>query len=67
MGYRKCEDFGDEINLVEPGFNSRWNKMQGIWILGEEEDIIEVAPLYPENACRFVKKVNIVLLNLIPL
>ena len=47
MGYRKCEDF-DEINLVEPGFNSGWNKMQCIWILSEEEDIIEVAPLHPE-------------------
>jgi glucose/arabinose dehydrogenase len=24
-------DFGDEINLVEPGFNSGWEKAQGIW------------------------------------
>jgi len=23
--------FGDEINLVEPGFNSGWRKIQGIW------------------------------------
>jgi glucose/arabinose dehydrogenase len=23
--------FGDEINLVEPGFNSGWTKVQGIW------------------------------------
>ena len=23
--------FGDEINLVEPGFNSGWGKIQGIW------------------------------------
>jgi len=23
--------FGDEINLVEPGFNSGWNHVQGIW------------------------------------
>ena len=23
--------FGDEINLVEPGFNSGWLKIQGIW------------------------------------
>ena len=22
---------GDEINLVKPGFNSGWNKVQGIW------------------------------------
>jgi len=25
--------FGDEINLVEPGFNSGWAKIQGIWPL----------------------------------
>jgi glucose/arabinose dehydrogenase len=24
-------DYGDEINLVEPGFNSGWNKVQGFW------------------------------------
>jgi glucose/arabinose dehydrogenase len=24
-------NFGDEINLVEPGFNSGWKKVQGIW------------------------------------
>ena len=23
--------FGDEINLVEPGFNSGWAKISGIW------------------------------------
>jgi len=24
-------DYGDEINLGEPGFNSGWDKVQGIW------------------------------------
>jgi glucose/arabinose dehydrogenase len=24
-------DYGDEINLVQPGFNSGWGKVQGIW------------------------------------
>jgi glucose/arabinose dehydrogenase len=24
-------DYGDEINLVQPGFNSGWQKIQGIW------------------------------------
>src|SRR6188474_3079970 len=24
-------NYGDEINLVEPGFNSGWQKVQGIW------------------------------------
>jgi glucose/arabinose dehydrogenase len=27
--------FGDEINLVDPGFNSGWRKVQGIWDLKE--------------------------------
>jgi aldose sugar dehydrogenase len=31
--------FGDEINLVEPGFNSGWAKVQGIWkITSLDED-----------------------------
>jgi glucose/arabinose dehydrogenase len=25
------ETFGDEINLVKPGFNSGWMKVQGVW------------------------------------
>jgi glucose/arabinose dehydrogenase len=30
--------FGDEINLVEPGFNSGWKKVQGVWEpIGEEK------------------------------
>jgi glucose/arabinose dehydrogenase len=24
-------EYGDEINFVEPGFNSGWNEIQGIW------------------------------------
>jgi glucose/arabinose dehydrogenase len=28
-------EFGDEINLVEPGFNSGWEKAQGIWKLDQ--------------------------------
>jgi aldose sugar dehydrogenase len=24
-------EYGDEINLVQPGFNSGWNKVQGLW------------------------------------
>jgi aldose sugar dehydrogenase len=24
-------NYGDEINLVEPGFNSGWAQVQGIW------------------------------------
>jgi aldose sugar dehydrogenase len=32
-------NFGDEINLVKPGFNSGWRKVQGIWT--EEKGEIE--------------------------
>ncbi|MDQ3838429.1 MAG: PQQ-dependent sugar dehydrogenase [Thermoproteota archaeon] len=43
--------FGDEINLVEPGFNSGWNKIDGIWLRGnplaDAEDY--VAPRETDN------------------
>jgi glucose/arabinose dehydrogenase len=29
--------FGDEINLVEPGFNSGWAKVQGVWFVQLQE------------------------------
>jgi glucose/arabinose dehydrogenase len=46
--------FGDEINLVEPGFNSGWAKVLGIWNIEEEfneegeREILKGAPI-PEN------------------
>jgi glucose/arabinose dehydrogenase len=30
------QSYGDEINLVEPGFNSGWRKVQGIWMSNNE-------------------------------
>ena len=30
--------FGDEINLVKPGFNSGWQKVQGIWKLNQTRE-----------------------------
>jgi aldose sugar dehydrogenase len=37
--------YGDEINLVEPGFNSGWKKVQGIWKpVGEEKAALESHP-----------------------
>jgi aldose sugar dehydrogenase len=44
--------FGDEINLVEPGFNSGWNRVQGIW---EREDYYggPVAPEEPDDLVDF--------------
>jgi len=46
--------FGDEINLVEPGFNSGWAEVLGIWNIEElvdeegEREIIKGDPI-PEN------------------
>jgi aldose sugar dehydrogenase len=44
--------FGDEINLVGPGFNSGWNKIQGFWNEGDENTTI----LYPDNLLDFKGK-----------
>jgi aldose sugar dehydrogenase len=30
--------FGDEINLVKPGFNSGWEKVQGVWKLNQTRE-----------------------------
>jgi aldose sugar dehydrogenase len=38
-------NYGDEINLVRPGFNSGWNKIQGFWEPnGEEKGRFELNP-----------------------
>ncbi len=49
--------FGDEINLVEAGFNSGWKKVQGIWnvnniTLGKEG----TAPINPSGLVDFNNK-----------
>ena len=39
--------YGDEINLVEPGFNSGWAKVQGIWKpkgIERSNSILDLAP-----------------------
>lgn len=49
-------NFGDEINLVEPGFNSGWNKVQGIWSKNAKHplSIYDIVP-NPENTLNFQK------------
>jgi aldose sugar dehydrogenase len=32
--------FGDEINLVEPGFNSGWAKKQGVWSIFNSSQLV---------------------------
>jgi aldose sugar dehydrogenase len=42
--------FGDEINLVEPGFNSGWASIQGFWMLDDEHNIVDQVVSYSINA-----------------
>ena len=48
--------FGDEINLVDPGFNSGYNKIDGIWLRGYNIDQTEkqhIAPFQPKDLANF--------------
>jgi aldose sugar dehydrogenase len=48
--------YGDEINLVEPGFNSGWGQVMGLWERGggdPREDESTVAPELPEGLVDF--------------
>jgi glucose/arabinose dehydrogenase len=48
--------YGDEINLVYPGFNSGWNQIQGIWQRGEgdpREGQSTIASVQPEGLVDF--------------
>jgi glucose/arabinose dehydrogenase len=48
--------FGDEINLVNPGFNSGYNKIDGVWLHGYSIDQTEkqhIAPVHPNNLVDF--------------
>lgn len=48
--------YGDEINLVYPGFNSGWNQIQGVWQRGEgdpREGQSTIASLQPEGLVDF--------------
>jgi glucose/arabinose dehydrogenase len=45
--------FGDEINLVEPGFNSGWKKVQGIWTVASGEKKGNVTSEDPYNLVDF--------------
>src|SRR5215211_1033985 len=41
--------FGDEVNLVEPGFNSGWNKIDGIWLRGYPIEDTEDKAIFSEE------------------
>jgi glucose/arabinose dehydrogenase len=48
-------EFGDEINLVRPGFNSGFSIVQGIWYLDQKnyETAGDIAPLKPKQLVDF--------------
>jgi glucose/arabinose dehydrogenase len=46
-------DYGDEINLVNPGFNSGWRQVQGIWLRQVGDSIGPIAPIHPNKLVEF--------------
>ena len=48
--------YGDEINLVEPGFNSGWRSVQGMWANGERDNEGEWLSERPANLEDFDEK-----------
>lgn len=46
-------DYGDEVNLVLPGFNSGWNKINGIWTVDSTFNKAGVAPIDPKDLVDF--------------
>lgn len=49
--------FGDEINLVEPGFNGGWSKVQGFWMVNNtSSDKMEMIKGAPEDLVDFEGK-----------
>jgi glucose/arabinose dehydrogenase len=55
-------NYGDEINLVEPGFNSGWAQVQGIWTPkgAIENENAGLLNLHPSNLVDFGGKVQTV-------
>jgi aldose sugar dehydrogenase len=51
-------DYADEINLVEPGFNSGWLKIQGIWKPAQNGGKAGKINLIPDDLTNFGGKGN---------
>ncbi|HJT49210.1 MAG TPA: PQQ-dependent sugar dehydrogenase [Nitrososphaeraceae archaeon] len=49
--------YGDEINLVNPGFNSGYNKIDGVWLRGygidQATEKQHIAPVHPTDLVDF--------------
>jgi aldose sugar dehydrogenase len=51
--------FGDELNLVDPGFNSGYNKIDGVWLRGygtHQTEKQHLAPIHPNGLVNFAGK-----------
>ena len=52
--------YGDEINLVNPGFNSGYNKIDGVWLRGygidQSTEKHRIAPAHPTDLANFAGK-----------
>jgi len=46
-------EYGDEVNLVEPGFNSGWEKVHGKWIEHTKDSVIEAPNTGPGDLMDF--------------
>jgi len=42
--------FGDEINLVEPGFNGGWSRIQGFWTLDDGHKKVDEVVVIPQSS-----------------
>jgi len=51
--------FGDEINLVKPGFNSGWAKKQGVWSIVNPSQLAVDPPAGKERGYHFSDKPQI--------
>jgi glucose/arabinose dehydrogenase len=55
-GTENSHEAGDEINMLEPGFNGGWNKVQGIWPYGDYIPNASNATYNPPNLVTFEGK-----------
>lgn len=46
-------DFGDEINLIEPGFNGGWSKVQGFWTVSDTSEKMQIITGEPSGLVDF--------------
>jgi len=55
-GTENSHEAGDEINMIEPGFNGGWNKVEGVWPFGDYVPNASFAIYNPPNLETFEGK-----------